>query len=101
MVSFREPASIAYQRRTGGDHVLEPLGNRRAVGTREFIIVCGLGRDSVFIRWHAKSVDDARRSFREWLDQPWQTLATDFEGAGVPNGLDFRPRKIEWFSISD
>lgn len=102
MVTFREPASIAFHRRDGGgDPVLEPLVSRRTVGTREFIVVCGMGGNVVFIRWYAKSVDDARQSFREWLAQPWQTLSTDFAGAGLPNGLDFKPGKIEWFTISD
>ena len=101
MVTWREPASITYQRRNGGDPILDPLGTRRALGTREFIIVCGMGRNALYIRWFARSVEDARLSFREWLSMPWQTLATDFAGAGLPNGMDFKTTKIEWFSISD
>jgi hypothetical protein len=101
VVVWNEPASIRYQRRTRADPVLEVTGMRRGGNTREFIVVCGMGGKTIFIRWYGVSVEDVRQSFRQWLAQPWQTLTTDFTGVGVPNGLDFKPGRIDWFNIAD
>jgi hypothetical protein len=81
--------------------VLEVTGMRRAGNMHEFIVVCGMGSNTIFIRWYGRSVEDVRQSFRQWLSQPWQTLTTDFTGVGVPNGLDFKPGKIDWFNIAE
>lgn len=99
-MGWKEPASIQY-RRTRTDPVLEVSGVRRELHAREFIVVCGMGGKTIFIRWYGFSVDDVRQSFRVWLAEPWQTLSTDFTGVGVPNGLDFKPGRIDWFNIAD
>lgn len=101
MVGWNEPASIKYQRRTRSDPVLEAVGTPRGAGAREFIMVCGMGKLTIWIRWYARSVEEARQTFRVWLAQPWQTLTTDLTGVGVPNGLDFKPGRIDWFNIAD
>lgn len=100
MRRFREPGSIEFERRRGGDRVLEPLGIRRRAGEREYIIACGMGNDTVYIKWYACDVHHARESFRLWLGETWQTLATDLQGYGIPNGMDFKPGKIDWFNIA-
>jgi hypothetical protein len=96
---WREPDYIDYEHRSGGDSVLEPLGVRRMAGDRPFIMVCGMGARTVWIRWYGRTVEDVRKSFRDWLAQPWQCLSTDFSGQSVPNGLDFKPSRIEWFGV--
>lgn len=101
MVSFREPASISYQRRNGIDPILEPMGVPRVPGAQDYVIACGMGSKIVYIRWHGRNVEEARQSFRVWLAQTWQTLTTDFTGVGVSNGLDFKPNRIEWFNIAE
>lgn len=101
MVSFREPASISYQRRYGVDPVLEPLGVPRSRGANAYVIACGMGSKVVFIRWYGRDVEDARQTFRVWLSQTWQTLSTDFTGQGVQNGMDFKPGRIDWFNITE
>jgi hypothetical protein len=98
---FREPGYISYQRRTGGDPVLEPLDVWCAPGDREFIMVCGMGSRTIWIRWHAWTVEDARKSFRGWLGQPWQCLSTDLAGNALPNGFDFKTSRIDWFGLVD
>ena len=100
MVGWRgEPASIGYQRRHGVDPVLEPLNVPRPLGARGYIITCGMGSKIVWIRWYGRSVEEVRQTFRAWVAETWQTLATDFSGAGVLNGLDFKPGRIDWFNI--
>lgn len=101
MAAWNEPASIRYQRRTGGDPVLEAVSMQPRPPGREFIMVCGMGAGVVWIRWFGRTADEARETFRDWLGQPWQTLTTDFAGVGVANGLDFKPSKIEWFNIAE
>jgi hypothetical protein len=100
MSPWKEPGSIEYQRRTGGDKILEAEGVRPKHGGRPFIMVCGMGTRTVWIRWYARSVEEARDTFRNWLAQPWQVLTTDFSGMGVPNGMDFKPGRIDWFNIA-
>ncbi|MFL6122566.1 hypothetical protein [Actinophytocola sp.] len=97
-----EPGYIDYQRRHGGDRVLEAVGVDRFPGARKFIIVCGLsgGASSIMIRWYAHDVIDARKRFREWLSESWQTMTTDLAGNGLPNGLDFKTSQISWFNIT-
>ncbi len=97
----REPGFIEYQRRSGGDAVLEPVGQRYRNDLQEFIMVCGIGSRVVWIRWYARDFEDARRSFGEWLEQPWQKLTTDIYGNGIPNGYAFKPSRIDWFEIVD
>jgi hypothetical protein len=100
VVGFREPGSIRYQRKAGTDPVLEPLGAPRPPGATGYVIVCGMGAKIVFIRWYGRTVEEARQTFRVWLGETWQTLATDFTGVGVPNGMDFKPGRIDWFNIA-
>jgi hypothetical protein len=59
-----------------------------------------MGKETVWIRWYGRSVDEARSTFRDWLAKPWQVLTTDFAGSGIPNGMDFKTNKIDWFNIS-
>jgi hypothetical protein len=101
MFGWREPASISYQRKRGTtDPVLEPLNAPRPPGSSAYIVVCGMGTKVVFIRWYARSVEEVRQTFRMWLAETWQTLATDFTGTGVPNGMDFKPGRVDWFNIA-
>ena len=96
-----EPGYINYQRRHGRDRVLEAMGVEHLPGARPFIIVCGgNGPNTMMIRWYAHDVVDARKRFREWLAEPWQTMTTDFAGNSLPNGYDFKPSQISWFNIS-
>jgi hypothetical protein len=96
-----EPGSIEYQRRTGGSPVLEPYELPRRAGMQEYIMVCGLGGPkTIWIRWYGRSAGDARASFRAWLGEPWQTLSTDFGGATMEYGFDFKPNSIQWFNIA-
>lgn len=44
MAAWNEPASIRYQRRTGGDPVLEAVDMQPRPRGREFIMVCGMGK---------------------------------------------------------
>lgn len=97
---MREPGSIRYQRKIGIDPVLEALGAPRPPGASAYVIVFGMGSRIVYLRWYARSVDEARRTFKVWMSEPWQTLATDFTGVGVPNGMDFKPGRIDWFNIA-
>jgi hypothetical protein len=60
-----------------------------------------MGSKVVWIRWYGRSVEEVRQSFRVWASESWQTLATDFTGVGVLNGLDFKPGRIEWFNITE
>lgn len=101
MRRWREPAYIAYRRRTGMDKVLEPTASAQVAGRQEFIMVCGMGSQVVWIRWWARDVCEARETFRRWLGEPWQVLTTDFYGNGLANGLDFKPSKIDWFAVMD
>jgi hypothetical protein len=101
MPGWTEPGYIAYQRRTGADTVLEPISRPDVPGVREFVMVCGLGSKVVWIRWYARTIEEARQTFRGWLDKPWQVLTTDFAGNGLVNGLDFKPSRIDWFNIAD
>ena len=101
MAPWTEPGWISYQRRAGSDPVLEPLDLRRRPGEREFIMVCGMGSKVMWIRQYARTAEEARAKFYIWLAEPWQTLTTDFSGAGVTNGLDFKPSRIEWFNIAE
>lgn len=101
MARWREPASFDYQRRSGVDPVLEPMGAPRAPGAKGYVIACGMGSDVVYIRWYGGDVEEVRQTFRAWLAQTWQTLNTDFTGVGVRNGLDFKPGRIDWFTIAD
>jgi hypothetical protein len=101
MPGWTEPGYIAYQRRTGGDTVLEPFSRPDVPGVREFVMVCGLGSQVVWIRWYARTIEEARETFRGWLAKPWQVLTTDFAGNGLVNGLDFKPSRIDWFNIAD
>lgn len=101
MARWREPASISYQRRNSVDPVLEPMGVPRRPGADGYVIACGMGSRIVFIRWYGRTVEEARQTFRLWLAETWQTLATDFTGAGVPNGMDFKPGRIDWFNIAE
>ena len=96
-----EPGSINFERRTGGDPLLEPVGMGYRPNTNNYIMVCGMGSRVIWIRWAGMNVDEARDTFRTWLAAPWQTLTTDFTGVGVPNGLDFKPGRIDWFNIAD
>jgi hypothetical protein len=97
----KEPGYIDYERRTGGDALLEIVGLRRGPGEQEFIMVCGMSSKTVWIRFYARSVDDARVRFYDWLSKPWGTLTTDLSGYGVPHGFDFKPSGISWFGIVD
>lgn len=100
MARYREPGSVDFERRRGGDRVLEPVGIRQGPYDRKYVITCGMGSSTVFIRWYARNVDEARETFRVWLAETWQTLTTDFTGGGIPNGMDFKPGKIDWFNIA-
>ena len=101
MGSWNEPGYIDYERRRGGDRVLEAVGVGPAQGRHKYIMVCGMGGSrTVWIKWYANDPEHARRTFREWLAQPWQTLTTDMSGAGIQNGLDFKPGRIDWFNIA-
>jgi hypothetical protein len=97
-----ESGYIKHQRRHGGDRVLEAFGMEKFPGARPFIIVCGgsSSANTMMIRWYAHDVVDARKRFREWLAEPWQTMTTDFAGNSLPNGYDFKPSQISWFNIS-
>jgi hypothetical protein len=95
-----EPGYINYERRTGGDRVLEAVGVEPRPGSNAYVMVCGLGKDTLWIRWYGRNVDEARRTFREWLSGPWQVLTTDFAGGGIQNGMDFKTTRIDWFNIS-
>lgn len=101
MARFNELGSINFERRTGGDPLLEPVGVRHRSGLRQFIMVCGMGSRTIWIRWQGRTVEEARDTFRTWLAEPWQTLTTDFTGVGVTNGLDFKPGRIDWFNIAE
>ncbi|WP_331969654.1 hypothetical protein [Actinophytocola sp.] len=101
MPRWTEPGYIAYQRRTGADTILEPPAPAQFAGLQEFIMVCGMGSQVLWIRWWARDVCEARDTFREWLAKPWQVLTTDFAGNGLVNGLDFKPSKIDWFTVTD
>jgi hypothetical protein len=99
--SWSEPGYINYERRHGGDRVLEAVGVGPFPGGREFIMTCGMGGSrTLWIKWYAHDVEEARRTFREWLAQPWQTMTTDLDGGGIPNGVDFKPGRIDWFNIA-
>ena len=100
MRRYREPGSVDYERRTGGDRVLEPVDLRQGPYDRPYIIVCGMGSRTVWIRWYARDVPEARATFREWLGETWQILTTDFAGGGITNGMDFKPGRIDWFNIA-
>src|SRR5438128_8915321 len=101
MVSYREPAGVSDRRRNAIDPILEPMGMSHLPGASEYVIACGMRSKIVYIRWYGRDVEEVRQSFRLWVAQTWQTLTTDFTGVGVPNGLDFRPNRIEWFNIAD
>jgi hypothetical protein len=100
MARLREAGYIEYQRRRGSDPVLEPVGQVKVFGQREYIAVCGLGGRVVFMRWYAWSIDDARKTFADWLREPWRKLTTDIYGNTVPNGHDFKTGRIDWFNIA-
>jgi hypothetical protein len=100
MARPREAAYIEFQRRRGSDPVLEPVGQVKILGQREYIAVCGVGGRVVFMRWYAWNIDDARKTFSEWLREPWRKLTTDIYGNTVPNGHDFRTGRIDWFNIA-
>lgn len=100
MRKYREPGYIAYARRNGSDPILEPVGIRQRPGDNAYTMVCGMGSGTVWIRWYACGVDEARASFRAWLAETWQVLTTDFEGVGIRNGMDFKPGRIDWFNIA-
>ena len=98
---MKESGYYEYQRRHGGDRVLEAVGVEPFANSEPFIIVCGLsGANTMMMRWYATDVYDARTRFREWLAQPWQTMKTDLAGNGIPNGVDFKPSQISWFNIA-
>jgi hypothetical protein len=100
MARWNEPGYINFERRNGGDRVLEAVGVAPVPGGRSYVMVCGMGKETVWIRWYGRSVDEARSTFRDWLAKPWQVLTTDFAGSGIPNGMDFKTNKIDWFNIS-
>ena len=100
MRRYREPGSVDYERRKGGDRVLEPLGQRQRPGEYPYVMVCGMGARTVWIRWYARNVEEARSTFRTWLAESWQILTTDFQGDGIPNGMDFKPGRVDWFNIA-
>jgi hypothetical protein len=97
---LREPGYVEYQRRRGGDPVLEPIGQVKVFGQREYIVVCGVGGRPVFVRWYAWNIDDARETFVEWMAAPLRKLTTDIYGNPVPHGHDFKPARIDWFNIA-
>jgi hypothetical protein len=100
MRRYREPGSYDFERRTGGDKVLEPVGIRRGPYDKAYIMVCGMGSNTVWIRWYACGVPEARATFRTWLAETWQILTTDFQGVGIANGMDFKPGRIDWFNVA-
>jgi hypothetical protein len=101
MARWKEPGYINFERRNSGDPLLEAVGVRREPGEQEFIMVCGMGTKTVWIRWYGQSVEHARVKFRDWLAQPWQCLTTDLYGNGVPNNFDFKPSRIDSFGVID
>jgi hypothetical protein len=97
---LREPGYIEYQRRRGGDPVLEPVGQMRMAEEHEFIIVCGIGSRIVFIRWYGWNIEDTRQTFTQWLQEPWRKLTTDIYGNAMPNGYDFKTSRVDWFNVA-
>lgn len=97
---LREPGYIEYQRRRGGDPVLEPMGQVRMPGQREYIVVCGIRTRIVFLRWYAWDIEDARQTFTQWLQVPWRKLTTDIYGNAVPHGHDLNTSRVDWFNIA-
>jgi hypothetical protein len=97
---WKEPGYIKYQRQAGGDPVLEAVDVRPRPGQRAFIMCCGMGSKTVWIKWYGRTVEEARLTFRAWLGETWQVLTTDFSGSGIPNGMDFKPGRIDWFNVA-
>lgn len=97
---MKEPAYINYERRRGGEPVLEIAGLHRRPDQHEFIMVCHMGNKTVLIKWYARNAEEARWTFRDQLTETWLTLTTDLGGYSVPNGgFDFKAGRIDSFGI--
>lgn len=101
MPKFNESAYINYLRRAAGEPLLEIVGLRPGHGEREFIMVCWMGSKTVWIRFYARNVEDARVRFHELLSKPWVSLTTDLFGNSVPHAFDFKPGGISGFGVVD